>query len=202
MPHPKRLPVTQLFRMLEEQLHTSQRDVAAHLGGLSRQAVNNWAKGMSLPQRYRVPFLTFVDTKIGEALTRAEAQSKPTRTLLEMTPLDEMRQNLYTALLMWRDECLADRGVLRQSGQKAIESLNLHWKDSEIATAESLAQLEENAKQFLRVVRTLKRLDTESRMPLRERWGQPAGNTSLQEFLWRIYRWATGDEEEDESNED
>src|SRR5262245_21844008 len=44
--HPPRLPVTQLFRLLAEQLGTPQHVVATHLG-VSRPAANNWAKGMS-----------------------------------------------------------------------------------------------------------------------------------------------------------
>jgi transcriptional regulator with XRE-family HTH domain len=191
MPHPKHLPVSQLFRLLREQLHTHQRDVAAHLG-VSKQAVNNWAQGMSLALRYRAPFLSLVDTKIREALAQAEAHSQPKRVLLEMTLLEQTRQNLGTALLMWQDECLNEQGVLADLWNQSRQVINLHGKEILTTPPATRKELAEAAKQLGRVLRTLERLDTEARIPLHERWGTPMMQADIPLLLWEIYWWATG----------
>ena len=194
MPHPKRLPVRQLFRLLDEQLQTPQRDVAAHLG-LSRQAVNNWAMGMSLPQHYRQAFVDFVDTKIGAALARAQARSLPTRTLLEMTPFDATHLNIKTALDMWRDEIWQDRGGLAEIWRQNLHVLNVHGKDPETMPTPTPAVVKDAVKQLIRFIRTRDRLATEPSMPLHERWGAVAGTTNVQEYLWSIYLWATREQD-------
>jgi hypothetical protein len=194
MPHPPRLPVRQLFRLLDEQLQTPQHAVATHLG-LSRQAVNNWAAGMSLPLRYRDPFFTLVDRKLGEAVERAEALSHPTRTLLEMPHVDAVRLNLNTALLMWWDECLRDRGGLARIWRESLEVVNLYGKDEETIPNPTPADLEEAVKQLGRVIRTRNRLDLKSPMPLVQRWGQAVGDIDPREVLWRLYARLTGTDE-------
>ena len=194
MPHPPRLPVSQLFRLLEEQLQTTQHDVAVHLG-LTRQAVNNWKQGMSLALRYRLPFLEFVDRKLGEAVARAAARSHPTPSLLGLSPLDEIQQNLNTGLLQWWDECFRDRGGLARICRESLEVVNLYGKDEETIPSPTPADLEEAVRQLGRVIRTRNRLALESPMPLHERWGQAVGHLDPRKVLWLIYARVTRTDE-------